>query len=103
MPANTPNIPGIDRSWSLSDHTTTQNTTFHAFLHSQLKKPYDSEAIWAFLFNRDWRETDSWICSELQAAGLEQAGVSPRLYLAANKITPVSLALTASAIGGVAL
>ena len=41
--------------------TDAQNTTFHAFLHSQIGKPYDSEAIWAFLFNRDWRETDSWI------------------------------------------
>ena len=82
--------------------TDAQNTNFHAFLRRQLGKPYDSEAIWAFLFNRDWRETDSWICSELQAAGLEHAAITPRLYLAANKITPVSLALAASAIGGVA-
>lgn len=79
-----------------------QNTAFYAFLHSQVGKPYDSEAIWAFLFNRNWRETDSWICSELQAAGLEHAAVTPRLYLAANKITPVSLALAASAVGGAA-
>ncbi len=79
-----------------------QNTAFYAFLHSQVGKPYDSEAILAFLFNRNWRETDSWICSELQAAGLEHAAVTPRLYLAANKITPVSLALAASAVGGAA-
>lgn len=83
--------------------TDAQNTTFYSFLRSQLGKPYDSEAIWAFLFNRDWRETDSWICSELQAAGLEHAAVTPRLYLAANKITPVSLALAASAVGGITL
>ncbi len=79
-----------------------QNAAFYAFLHSQVGKPYDSEAIWAFLFNRNWRETHSWICSELQAAGLEHAAVTPRLYLAANKITPVSLALAASAVGGAA-
>lgn len=82
--------------------TDSLNAAFYAFLRSQVGKPYDSEAIWAFLFNRNWRETDSWICSELQAAGLEQAGVTPRLYLAANKITPVSLALAISAVGGVA-
>jgi uncharacterized protein YycO len=80
-----------------------QSTAFYTFLHSQVGKPYDSEAIWAFFFNRNWRETDSWICSELQAAGLEHAAITPRLYLAANKITPVSLALAASAVGGVTL
>jgi hypothetical protein len=80
-----------------------QSEAFYAFLQRQVGKPYDSEAIWAFFFNRDWRETDSWICSELQAAGLEHAAITPRLYLAANKITPVSLALAASAVGGAAL
>lgn len=69
------------------------------FLISQIGKPYDYEAIWAFLFNRDWREPDSWICSEFQAAALEVSGIVPRLYLAANKITPVALALAVSAMG----
>ena len=81
--------------------TDEQNAVFYAFLHNQVGKPYDSRAIWGFFFGRNWRETDSWICSELQAAGLENAHITPQLYLAANKITPVSLALAASAIGGV--
>lgn len=79
-----------------------QTDMFYAFLHRQLGKPYDSAAIWAFAFNRNWREPDSWICSELQSAAGEHAGILPRLYLAANKITPVSCALAFSAVGGVA-
>jgi uncharacterized protein YycO len=78
-----------------------QKAKFNNFLMKQLGKPYDTEAIWAFMFNRNWRELDSWICSELQAAALEASGVFNTLYLAANKITPVSLALAASAIGGI--
>jgi hypothetical protein len=79
--------------------TILQEQSFHAFLYSQEGKPYDKEAIWAFAFNRDWRKKDSWICSELQAAALESADMTPALYLAANKITPVSLALALSALG----
>lgn len=74
--------------------------TFYAFLHSQKGKPYDKKAIWAFVANRNWRDQDSWICSELQASAGEVAGIWPKLYLAANKITPVALALVASAVKG---
>lgn len=76
-----------------------QKRRFDTYLKYQIGKPYDHQAIWAFMFGRDWREQDSWICSELQAAALEHAGVLPPLYLAANKITPVALALAISAIG----
>lgn len=81
--------------------TAQQTRAFHRFLIKQIGKPYDHQAIFAFALNRDWREDDAWICSELQAAALEHAGVfrSP-LYLAANKITPVALAFAASVIGG---
>jgi uncharacterized protein YycO len=79
-----------------------QTYKFYAFLRDQLGKPYDSEAIWAFAFNRDWRAPDSWICSELQSAAGEYSGLMPRLYLAANKITPVACALAFSAVGGTA-
>lgn len=78
--------------------TAEQEAAWLMFLHSQIGKPYDKTAIWAFAFNRNWREKDSWICSELQAAALEKASVCPDLYLAANKITPVALALTVSAL-----
>lgn len=79
--------------------TPEQEVRYYKFLDAQLGKPYDSEAIWAFVVNRDWRERDSWICSELQAAAAEYSGRSPKLYLAANKITPVAYALAVSALG----
>jgi uncharacterized protein YycO len=81
----------------------TENVAFYSFLRSQLGKPYDKKAILGFLLNRDWREPDSWICSELMSAAMEAADILPKggLYLAANKITPVACALIASAVGGV--
>ena len=82
--------------------TPDQAEKFYKFLTAQVGKPYDSKAIWAFVVNRNWRETDSWICSELQSAAGEAAGITPSLYLAANKITPVGCALAFSAVGGVA-
>lgn len=72
---------------------------FYTFLHKQIGKPYDKTAIWGFASGRDWRENDSWFCSELQSAGLEDAGVLPMLYSPTNKITPAALALVMSAVG----
>lgn len=72
---------------------------FYEFLMAQIGKPYDSTAIWGFAAGRDWRSADSWICSELQAAALEVAGISPLLYSPVNKITPVALAIVMSALG----
>jgi len=74
---------------------------WRCFLEEQRAKPYDRLAILAFAVNRDWREDDSWICSELQARALEYADIVPPLYLACNKITPVALALAVSALPGV--
>lgn len=76
---------------------------WRAFLESQLSKPYDKGAIWGFATGRDWREPDSWMCSELQSAALEQSGICPPLYAPTNRITPVALATIVSALGGVVL
>lgn len=80
--------------------TSVQTKAFYDFLNAQVGKPYDDAAIWAFFFNRNWREADSWICSELVSAAGEACAVFDKLYLAANKITPVSCALAYSAVGG---
>jgi hypothetical protein len=80
--------------------TVLQEAAFYRFLRSQLGRPYDQAAIWAFAFNHDWHEMDSWICSELQAAALEAAGILPKLFEEVNKITPVALANVVSAAGG---
>ena len=47
---------------------------FYDFLKTQIGKPYDHSAILGFALDRDWRQSDSWFCSELVAAALEQAG-----------------------------
>lgn len=65
---------------------------FNAFLTDQLGKPYDRTAIWGFVAGRDWRESDSWFCSELMTAALEVVGVFPLLYTPRNKVTPAALA-----------
>lgn len=80
--------------------TEEQEAKFYAFLYAQIGKPYDYAAEFAFILNRDWRQDDKWICSELVAAAGEAAGILPKLYLSANKITPVACALAYSAVGG---
>lgn len=71
--------------------------SFHAFLRSQLGKPYDREAILAFVARRDWQDPDAWFCSELQAAALSACGwfASP-LATEFNHITPRDLLLIVS-------
>ena len=78
-----------------------QDGVFYDFLIHQIGKPYDKTAILGFIFGRDWREDDSWFCSELLMAGLEKAGVCERLALPVNKISPTTAAVVCSALGGV--
>jgi hypothetical protein len=81
--------------------TTLQRQSFYAFLLSQEDKPYDWRAILAFATNRDWRELDSWICSELITAASESADLfDADLYLASNKVTPVMCVMVHSTIKG---
>lgn len=70
---------------------------FHAFLKAQLGKPYDMEAILAFVARRDWQDQGAWFCSELQAAALAACGwfASP-LATEFNHITPRDLLLIVS-------
>lgn len=96
--------PGYDKFSTLVQIevpcTEAQAKKYYAFLNAQLGKPYDSEAIYAFVVDRDWREPDSWICSELQSAAGEASGILTPLYLDTDKITPVACALVFSAVGG---
>jgi hypothetical protein len=46
------------------------------FSDAQLGKPYDKRGlVRTFVFGREWRDEDSWWCSEEVAANLEAAGV----------------------------
>lgn len=80
----------LDRGQSVSD-------AFIAAAVSQIGKPYDKTAIIGFAAGRDWREDDSWFCSELAAWALEQANTFPHAFYApASKITPNGLLLAIS-------
>ncbi len=71
---------------------------FYRFIHAQIGKPYDKTAIIGFAAGRNWREDDSWFCSELAAAGLEQCGYFKwRLFSPANKVDPNGLIAICSA------
>lgn len=63
------------------------------FLLKQNKKPYDWRAIFVnFGLGRNWREQDSWFCSELGAADFEHIGLLryPEC-MPVNWITPASM------------
>lgn len=64
---------------------------------SQIGKPYDKMAILNFALHRkrDWRETRSWICSELIAWVFEEAGwplINPEIPV--DHISPRDLKLS---------
>ncbi len=70
---------------------------FLDFLRAQLGKPYDIEAIAALVTGRDWRAPDSWFCSELISAALEDCGYLLPLAADVSKITPRDLLLIPNA------
>lgn len=77
--------------------TAQQEVDWLNFLTAQIGKPYDETAIVAFALARDWRQNDSWFCSELAAAALESCGWFPQsLADAANEVTPRDLLLLVS-------
>lgn len=78
--------------------TDAQQGAYYAFVREQLGKPYDEEAIAAFVVGRSWRDPGDWFCSELCAAGIEASGLVPLLIAPANKIAPDDLALVVSAL-----
>lgn len=73
-----------------------------AFLKAQVGKPYDWRDIVDFAvpgrFQTPWRNTSSWICSELQIAA-EETGILPKLIVPANRITPQDALIANSARG----
>lgn len=69
---------------------------FYKFLRDQLGKPYDLTAVAGLAIGRDWRELDSWFCSELIAAALESCGYLPKLSAADSHISPRDLLLVLS-------
>lgn len=66
-----------------------QEDRFWSFAMAQVGKPYDRLSILGFMINRDWMQTDSWICSELAMAAYASAGIfNHPLAVPNNKIDP---------------
>jgi hypothetical protein len=68
---------------------------FNQFEQQQIGKPYDGPGILGFVFPsfvhaRDWREPDSWFCSEEKQAGLEVCKWMPEVHFPDNRVTPVA-------------
>ena len=75
----------------------------HLFLESalsQVGKPYDKWDIAGFVFGRDWRDPQAWICSELEVWCLERARIIPPVFLAVNRMDPGMAAMRTTAIPG---
>jgi hypothetical protein len=94
--------PGYDRATLtrelIVDLETSPATAeaFEMFLAEQIGKPYDTTAVIGLGFGRNWREPDSWFCSELIAAALEACGYLPKLSAPDNHISPRDLLLVLS-------
>ena len=80
-----------------------QAKIYYDFVRSQIGKPYDEQAILAFVAGRNWQDPEAWFCSELVAAGLEYASIVLPLAAPTAKITPADLILILSAIVPVSL
>jgi hypothetical protein len=92
LPFSAMKIVEIDAQESVVD-------AFYDFLNTQIGKPYDQEAIIAFVLDRDWRGEDSWICSELVAAATEKCGaLRYPLSVPCNKVTPDDFYLVCSVL-----
>jgi uncharacterized protein YycO len=68
--------------------TNGQYDRFWNFSDKQVGKPYDKHGlVSSFVFGRQWREDDSWWCSELVASCLEHAGIV-RIPPEVRSVTP---------------
>lgn len=67
------------------------------FLNSQLGKPYDWNAIFAFPFRKNWHDEKKWFCSELVTEALIAGGSNAIPGLNSYRITPRDLWVALSA------
>lgn len=81
------------------DVTPEQYSSFWQFADAQLGKPYDLTGLLkSFVFSREWREDDSWWCSEYAAACLEYAGIIEVLPPKIRAVTPGDCAFLLSGL-----
>ena len=63
--------------------------------------PYDTTAIWGFAAGRNWRDTDSWFCSEKQIDSALRAGIVRPLPGPISKVPPPAAMSIISQVAGV--
>lgn len=66
----------------------------YEFAHSQVGKPYDHLGICNLFLQRNWKEEDSWFCSELIAAAFEHAEYPLLNVPNSDRVTPRDLTLS---------
>ena len=71
------------------------------FMHEQIGKPYDTTAIWGFVFGRNWRDPGAWYCAEIFGGLFEYIGLIPHIETPISKITPSMLFFASSILPGV--
>ena len=92
-----PGYASFSRTQTVSLATTEDIAAdYYAFLHQQLGKAYDVEAIGGFVVCRNWRDDDMWFCDELVFAGLERKFLPYKLPMTINRLTPADLMLVCS-------
>lgn len=84
------------------DATPQQEKHWERWLRSQVGRQYDSGSIWGFILGREMHHKGQWICSALQSEALELIGKFGQIPTPPAQITPNSLLIAATAMGGVA-
>lgn len=73
------------------EHSLDIQMKIRRWILSQEGKHYDWSGIFGFATHRDWEEEDSWFCSELMAAGINN--FFPMFNEEAHRISPRDLAI----------
>lgn len=70
------------------------------FLRSQVGCQYDKADILGFVLGRELKTDGEWICSALQLAGLEHAGILHKLHVTPQQCPPNMLFTVLDTLGG---
>lgn len=91
-----------DKTYPLEEHyvlsvNAKQYDRFWDFIKSQMASYYDWPGVitypFAKWFGREWHNPDWWFCSELIAAGLQEAGIKVK-YKSPHSVSPGDLTKT---------
>lgn len=80
-----------DPRWAISPLPCRDADTVIAAAASQIGKPYDYTAVIGLGLHREWRDDDSWFCSELVAWAFVQAGSPLFRSDSLHRVTPQDL------------